>query len=96
MPEIQLTALAQAADTTPHAFLTVLAIAVPVLIGLGLLALFIGALVSIFRSEADSTGKAVWTLIVLFAPVLGCVLWFLLGRSSTRGPAPAEQPVTTA
>ena len=54
MSQIQLTALAQAADTTAPTFVSVLAIAVPVLIGLGLLALFIGALVSIFRSTTPS------------------------------------------
>ena len=39
----------------------------------------IWALVNILQSTLDTTKKVVWTLVVLFLPVLGVVLWFFLG-----------------
>lgn len=43
--------------------------------------LFIAALVSLARSRNHTTGgMVVWALIVLLVPVLGSVLWFLVGR----------------
>ncbi|MGW0895295.1 PLD nuclease N-terminal domain-containing protein [Saccharopolyspora sp. NPDC002578] len=87
-------ALAQtAADNPPETIWSILFLIGLGLVALGFLALFIGALVSIFRSETDSATKAVWALIVVMAPVLGCVLWFVFGRSSARGPGngPAQQ-----
>ncbi|WP_243792946.1 PLD nuclease N-terminal domain-containing protein [Saccharopolyspora gloriosae] len=84
--------LAQAAvDNSTHTVWNVLILIGFGLVAVGFLALFIGALVSIFRSETDSATKAVWALIALMAPVLGCLLWFVFGRSSAR-PTP-QQPV---
>ncbi|BCW66283.1 hypothetical protein NicSoilB4_10460 [Arthrobacter sp. NicSoilB4] len=49
--------------------------------------LFVGALISIARNRAyTSGGTVVWALIVLALPVLGPVLWFLIGR---KGPSPS-------
>ena len=46
--------------------------------------LFIAALVSIARNRTHTTGATiVWALIVLAVPVLGSVLWFLIGRRET-------------
>jgi ABC-type molybdate transport system permease subunit len=46
--------------------------------------LFIAALVSIARNRTHTTGgTVVWALIVLAVPVLGSVLWFLVGRRET-------------
>ena len=46
--------------------------------------LFIAALVSIARNRTHTTGgTVVWALIVLAVPVLGSVLWFLVGRRQT-------------
>lgn len=43
--------------------------------------LFIVALISVARNNAyTSGGTVIWTLIILALPVLGPVLWFLLGR----------------
>ncbi|WP_207203719.1 PLD nuclease N-terminal domain-containing protein [Actinomyces minihominis] len=45
------------------------------------LALFIGALVSIVRSDKYTTGmKALWILICFIAPFVGSLVWFLFGR----------------
>jgi membrane protein DedA with SNARE-associated domain len=44
------------------------------------------ALVSIARSRlASSTQKALWVLAVVVAPLLGSVLWFVLGRRTSAG-----------
>ncbi|HAG59124.1 MAG TPA: hypothetical protein DCR15_19325 [Arthrobacter bacterium] len=46
--------------------------------------LFVAALVSIARNRTNTTGATVvWALIVLAVPVLGSVLWFLIGRRET-------------
>ncbi len=46
--------------------------------------LFIAALVSIARNRTHTSGAlVVWALIVLAVPVLGSVLWFLIGRRET-------------
>ena len=43
--------------------------------------LFISALISIARNRAyTSGGTVVWALIVLAVPVLGSILWFMIGR----------------
>lgn len=48
--------------------------------------LFIAALVSIARNKIHTTGGTiVWALIVLSVPVLGAILWFLVGRRESSG-----------
>lgn len=37
------------------------------------------ALLQIARSYLDATAKAVWVLIVVVAPILGALAWFLVG-----------------
>lgn len=38
------------------------------------------ALVDLLRDEARSTGnKVIWALVIIFAPVLGVILYFLFG-----------------
>ena len=45
--------------------------------------LFIGALVSVARNRTyTSGGTVIWTLIILALPVLGPLVWFLVGRKS--------------
>lgn len=42
---------------------------------------FIAALVSIARNKTHTSGgTVVWALIVLALPVVGSVLWFMIGR----------------
>ena len=46
---------------------------------------FVLAAVSIARNRT-STGleKAVWVLVILLFPLLGAILWFVIGRRSNR------------
>lgn len=47
--------------------------------GLILLALDIWALISIFSSTAPTGTKVLWTLLVIFLPLVGFLLWIFLG-----------------
>ncbi|KQQ95580.1 hypothetical protein ASF62_03445 [Leifsonia sp. Leaf325] len=42
------------------------------------------ALVQIGRSGLDATAKALWALIVIVAPFLGVIAWWLIGKPSDR------------
>jgi hypothetical protein len=44
----------------------------------------IWAIVNIFQSQADTTRKVLWTVLVLILPVLGFILWFFLGPRTGR------------
>lgn len=49
-----------------------------------LLALFVGALVSISRSTNYNTGgKALWVLVCFAFPLVGPLVWFGFGKNST-------------
>ena len=37
------------------------------------------AIVSIVKSSADSGTKILWALLVIFLPVIGMILYFLMG-----------------
>ncbi|AJT65980.1 PLD nuclease N-terminal domain-containing protein [Streptomyces chattanoogensis] len=52
--------------------------------GLGVLALFFGALLSIVRSDLTGGMKLVWLVFALMAPFFGCLLWFLVGRRNAE------------
>jgi hypothetical protein len=47
--------------------------------GVLVLAADIWAIISIFQSSASNGNKVLWTLLVLLLPVIGLILWFLLG-----------------
>lgn len=47
------------------------------------------ALVDVLRSEFTENNKLIWLLAVVFAPVVGWVAYFALGRSQKRRPAPS-------
>lgn len=49
------------------------------LFGLLVLVADLYALFSIFGSNATVGKKVVWTLLVLFLPVLGFIIWWLAG-----------------
>ena len=53
--------------------------------GLLLLALDIWALVSIFSSGASTGAKVLWALVVIVLPLLGFILWLILGPRADRG-----------
>ncbi|WP_208322643.1 MULTISPECIES: PLD nuclease N-terminal domain-containing protein [unclassified Salinibacterium] len=50
--------------------------------GLVPLALAIWALVSIAHTPSEPTPKVLWVLVVLFFPLIGPILWFVIGRSA--------------
>jgi Phospholipase_D-nuclease N-terminal len=43
--------------------------------------LWIIALIDILRSEFNGNDKVVWVIVVIFFPLLGSILYFLIGRS---------------
>jgi hypothetical protein len=49
------------------------------LIGLLILAADIWAIVSVVQSAASTGKKVLWILLILILPVVGMILWFLLG-----------------
>ena len=53
------------------------------LIGLVILILDIIAIIGIVQSGLSGGMKLVWILIVLFLPVIGMILWFLIGAKGT-------------
>ncbi len=50
------------------------------LIGLIILILDIIAIVNVLGSGMDTAKKVLWILLILFLPVIGMVLWFLIGQ----------------
>ena len=53
------------------------------LIGLVILVLDIVAIVDCVKSNADRGKKALWIILILLLPVVGMILYFLLGRKGT-------------
>lgn len=50
------------------------------IIGLIILVLDIVALVGLWKSAAASGKKVLWTVLILLLPVIGLVLYFLIGK----------------
>ncbi|HXC63151.1 MAG TPA: PLDc N-terminal domain-containing protein [bacterium] len=50
------------------------------LIGLLILVLDILAILNIAQARGRTVKKVLWILLILFLPVLGLILWYLLGR----------------
>ncbi len=50
------------------------------IIGLIILALDIWAIVQIFQRRGPTDKKILWILVILLLPVIGLVLWLLIGR----------------
>jgi len=49
------------------------------LFGLVVLVLDVIALVSLLQSAADTATKILWAILIIFLPVLGMILYFLMG-----------------
>jgi hypothetical protein len=49
------------------------------LIGLAILIADVWAIVNIVQSRASTGKKVLWIVLVLVLPLLGLILWFLLG-----------------
>ena len=45
----------------------------------------IWAIINIFQSQGVSTGaKVLWTLLILFLPVIGLIIWWFAGPRASR------------
>jgi hypothetical protein len=49
------------------------------LFGLVVLVADIWAILNVFESRASTTGKVMWTALILVLPVLGFILWLFAG-----------------
>jgi hypothetical protein len=49
------------------------------IVGLLILAGDIWAIINIFQSSASNEKKLIWILAVVLLPLLGLILWFVLG-----------------
>ena len=49
------------------------------LLSLAVLVLDVIALVSLLQSSADTATKILWAVLIIFLPVLGMILYFLMG-----------------
>ncbi len=49
------------------------------ILGLLLLILNIYAIIKIVQSRASTGKKVLWVVLILLLPVIGLILWFLLG-----------------
>jgi cytochrome bd-type quinol oxidase subunit 2 len=52
--------------------------------GLLILIVDVWAIVNIMQSGSTTEKKVLWVVIVLLLPVVGVVLWYLLGRRTRR------------
>ncbi|WP_299876984.1 PLD nuclease N-terminal domain-containing protein [uncultured Cocleimonas sp.] len=50
--------------------------------GLIVLILDILAIIKVMNSGTSTGGKLLWTLIIVFLPVLGLIVWFFAGPKS--------------
>ena len=49
------------------------------ILGLIHLAISVWAIYNIFKSDATTGGKVLWTAVVLFFPLIGLIAWWFLG-----------------
>ncbi len=52
------------------------------LIGLAILVLDIIAIVNVVQSTMDSGKKTLWIVLIVLLPVIGMILYFLVGKKS--------------
>ncbi len=55
------------------------------LFGLIILALDIWAILNVVNSNSDVGKKVLWVLLILFLPVLGLIVWALIGPRGNVG-----------
>jgi hypothetical protein len=49
------------------------------LIGLVIFALHIWAIINVLMSTASTGAKVLWTLLLLFVPIVPLIVWFFIG-----------------
>jgi hypothetical protein len=52
------------------------------IVGLVILAFDVIAILQVIDSRLDGTKKLLWILLIVFLPLVGMLLWFLLGKDS--------------
>jgi hypothetical protein len=63
-----------------------------VILAFVIVAVYIYALIdaiSIQRSRVKSLNKAAWVLIILVLPLIGSILWFMIGKRGAHEPQPS-------
>ena len=50
-----------------------------ILLGIIILILDIWAILKVVSSGASTGAKILWTLLIIFLPVIGLILWYFLG-----------------
>ncbi|MDD5579746.1 MAG: PLD nuclease N-terminal domain-containing protein [Methylobacter sp.] len=53
------------------------------LLGLIILVLDIWAIVSVLKSSDSNGKKALWVVLILLMPIIGLILWWLMGPRGT-------------
>ncbi|MEC5179798.1 PLD nuclease N-terminal domain-containing protein [Arthrobacter sp. CG_A4] len=64
-----------------------------VVVTVAVLVVFVYGLIDVIRTDARQTkgiSKPAWIVVQIVLPVVGAVLWFLIGRPRGTGPAPAR------
>ena len=62
-------------------------ILLPWLVGLGAMVLMVSALLILCRADGTQREVVTWLAVIVLAPVLGPVLWFVLGKDQrSRSP----------
>ncbi|WP_444963726.1 PLDc N-terminal domain-containing protein [Nocardiopsis sp. M1B1] len=64
-----------------HTVLPILLLVGIALVSLVAVVLIIAAVFSILTSRVDGAMKVVWLIFVCVAPLIGAILWFLVGRN---------------
>lgn len=54
------------------------------ILGLLWLIVVIWAIIQVAQSSATGMTKLLWIVLMLFLPVVGVIIWFLLGPKSSR------------
>jgi hypothetical protein len=65
-----------------------------VVVVVAVLVVFVYGLIDVIRTDARQTkgiSKPAWIVVQIVLPVIGAVLWFLIGRPRGTGPTPASQ-----
>jgi hypothetical protein len=52
------------------------------ILSLAILVLDVVAIMDVLKSTADTNKKALWIILILLLPLVGMVLYFLLGKKS--------------
>ncbi|MHC6593092.1 PLD nuclease N-terminal domain-containing protein [Arthrobacter sp. C152] len=70
-----------------------------VALAVAVLVIFVYGLVDVIRTEGRLTrgiSKPAWIIVMILLPVLGAILWLLIGRPRGTGPQPQAYPHPTA